>query len=61
MTISELIKKLEKAKKEHGDINVEYQYNDCGYMYGGSSLITDCEIKFETDSHDNEYKTLVIY
>lgn len=40
MTISELIEELEKIKEKHGDIDVEYQYNDDGYMLSGSSDIS---------------------
>lgn len=37
MKISELITELENIKEKHGDIDVEYQYNDDGYMLSGSS------------------------
>lgn len=40
MTISELIEELEKIKEKHGDIDVEYQYNDDGCMLSGSSDIS---------------------
>lgn len=59
MTISELIEKLEEVKKEHGDIEVEYSYNDGGYFLGGSSDITYYEIE-TSYFNGNEYKTLVL-
>lgn len=45
MTISELIEELEKIKEKHGDIDVEYQYNDEGYMLLGSSDISDVYVE----------------
>lgn len=45
MTISELIEELEKIKEKHGDIDVEYQYNDEGYTLLGSSDISEVYVE----------------
>lgn len=47
MTISELICQLEAIKKEHGDLEVEYSYNDCGYILTGSSYISEIVVETE--------------
>lgn len=59
MTISELIEELEKIKEKHGDIDVEYQYNDEGYTLLGSSDIS--EVYVETRNWKSENEDPVMY
>lgn len=54
MTISELIEELEKIKEKHGDIDVEYQYNDDGYMLSGSSDISGVYVETRDWKSENE-------
>lgn len=54
MTISELIEELEKIKEKHGDIDVEYQYNDDGYMLFGSSYISGVYVETRDWKSKNE-------
>lgn len=54
MTISELIEELEKIKEKHGDIDVEYQYNDEGYMLSGSSDISGVYVETRDWKSENE-------
>ena len=62
MTISELIEQLEKIKKEHGDIDVEYEHNDGMYLLDTSSAITDYRIDVGSNYlTGDEYKTLVLF
>lgn len=58
MKISELIAELEKIKAKHGDIEVEYTYNDAGYILSGSESVD--EVYVETDG-DTEKKIVVLY
>nr|DAY72124.1 MAG TPA: hypothetical protein [Caudoviricetes sp.] len=58
MTISELIAELEKIKAKHGDIEVEYTYNDDGYILSGSESVD--EVYVETDGV-TEKKIVVLY
>lgn len=61
MTISELIEKLEKAKKEHGDIDVEYECTDGIYFLDTSSAITDYKINVAGYSNGDKIKTLILF
>ena len=45
MTIDELIAELNKIKKLHGNIDVEYTYNDEGYVLDGSEFISDVDVE----------------
>lgn len=45
MSISELITTLEDIKKEYGDIDVEYSYNDGGYLLTGSAIINEAVVE----------------
>jgi hypothetical protein len=58
MTISELFAELEKIKAKHGDIEVEYTYNDDGYILPGSESVD--EVYIETDGV-TEKKIVVLY
>lgn len=58
MKISELITELEKIKAKHGDIEVEYTYNDDGYILSGSESVD--EVYVETDGV-TEKKIVVLY
>ena len=58
MTISELIAELEKIKAKHGDIEVEYTYNDDGYILSGSESVD--EVYVETEGV-TEKKIVVLY
>lgn len=59
MKISELITELENIKEKHGDIDVEYQYNDEGYTLLGSSDIS--EVYVETRNWKSENENPVMY
>ena len=58
MKISELITELENIKEKHGDIEVEYTYNDDGYILSGSESVD--EVYVETDGV-TEKKIVVFY
>lgn len=58
MKISELITELENIKEKHGDIEVEYTYNDDGYILSGSESVD--EVYIETDGV-TEKKIVVLY
>lgn len=58
MKISELIMELENIKEKHGDIEVEYTYNDDGYILAGSESVN--EVYIETDGV-TEKKIVVLY
>lgn len=58
MKISELITELENIKEKHGDIEVEYTYNDDGYILSGSESVD--EVYVETDGV-TEKKIVVLY
>lgn len=58
MKISELITELENIKEQHGDIEVEYTYNDDGYILSGSESVD--EVYIETDGV-TEKKIVVLY
>lgn len=58
MKISELITELENIKEKHGDIEVEYTYNDDGYILSGSESVD--EVYIETEGV-TEKKIVVLY
>ncbi len=64
MNIDELIKELQKVKKEHGNIEVAVQFrDDGGYYYGiDEELVLDVEEFNYRDENGNKQvrKTLVL-
>lgn len=58
MTISELITELEKIKAKHGDIEVEYTYNDDGYILSGSESVDEVDVEIDGVT---EKKIVVLY
>lgn len=45
MTIDELIEKLQEIKKEYGNLEVNYSYNDDGYLLTGSTPVETVDIE----------------
>ena len=65
MKVSELIAELEAVKAEHGDIEIEYSYNDAGYYLDGSSEIHQIEVEVayhfdEETGKENTHKLAII-
>ena len=65
MFISEMQEILEEKKKEYGDIDIEYTYNDEGYMLLGSTSVNGIDVEETTikdwDSEGNQVEKKVHY
>lgn len=54
MTITELIERLEEIRDKHGDLDVEYTYNDCGDDLGWINCsIDDVTVETIKSSHES--------
>lgn len=64
MNASELIKALKDLIEKYGDLEVEYTYNDCGYILTGSEEVREVRCEFEPtefDPEEYEPKRFIIY
>lgn len=66
MKASELIEKLKELVEEHGDLDVEYTYNDEGYVLSGSTYVDDVVVEESSfidplDPQDRRVKTIKFF